>query len=72
MQAMVIEQFGDPNVFQSRIMPKPTLKSGHVLIKTVATSVNPFDCKLRKGHYANLVPHCPMLLHGDVASVLEK
>lgn len=71
MQAMVIEQFGEPNVFQSKVMPIPSLKPGHVLIKTVATSVNPLDCKLRKGSYANLVPHFPMILHGDMAGVIE-
>lgn len=71
MQAMVIEEFGEPSVFQAKIMPKPTLKPGHVLIKTVATSVNPFDCKLRKGLYANLVPQFPMILHGDIAGVIE-
>lgn len=71
MQAMVIEKFGDPSLFKSVVMPKPILKPGHVLIKTVATSVNPFDCKLRRGVYASLIPHFPMILHGDVAGVIE-
>jgi len=71
MQAMVIEQFGDPSTFQAMERPKPTIKPGHVLIKTTATSVNPFDCKLRKGYYASLVTHFPMILHGDVSGVIE-
>ncbi len=71
MQTMVIKQFGDHHVFQPMEQPKPTLKPGHVLIKVAATSVNPFDCKLRKGHYANLITRFPMILHGDVAGVIE-
>lgn len=72
MQAMVIEQFGNHTVFQPKQMPKPSLQPGHVLIKTAATSVNPFDCKLRNGHYANLVTHFPMILHGDMAGTITE
>ena len=72
MQAMIIETFGDASVFKSVVMPKPTIKPGHVLIKTIATSVNPLDCKLRRGYYAHLVPYFPMILHGDVAGVIEE
>lgn len=71
MQAMVIEQFGDPSLFKSVSMPKPVIRPGHVLIKAAATSVNPFDCKLRRGFYAQLIPHFPMILHGDVAGIIE-
>lgn len=72
MQAMIIETFGDATVFKSVVMPKPSIKPGNVLIKTIATSVNPLDCKLRRGYYAHLVPHFPMVLHGDVAGVIEE
>lgn len=72
MQAMIIEQFGDHTVLQPKVMPKPTIKPGHVLIKTAATSVNPLDCKLRKGFYTHLVPHFPMILHGDMSGVVEE
>lgn len=72
MQAMVIEQFGDHNVFQPKQMPKPSTQPGHVLIKTAATSVNPFDCKLRKGYYTNLVTHFPMILHGDISGTITE
>jgi len=73
MKAMVIKQFGDSNVFEEMKVPVPTVKLGHVLIKVKATSVNPLDCKIRQGGaYASLVKQFPMILHGDVAGIVEK
>jgi NADPH2:quinone reductase len=72
MQAMVIEHFGDFSIFKAKIMPKPQVKPGYVLIKTIATSVNPFDAKLRRGFYPDLVTNFPMILHGDIAGIVEE
>ena len=47
MRAFVIEHFGEPNIFQAADLPKPELLPSHVLIKVVATSVNPVDTKIR-------------------------
>lgn len=33
MKAQLIREFGDPDVFELATMPKPDLKSDHVLIK---------------------------------------
>jgi NADPH:quinone reductase len=72
MRSMVITAFGDIDVFQEFTLPKPILKSGHVLIKVMATSVNPLDYKMRKGFFPDLVTSFPMVLHGDVAGVIEQ
>lgn len=72
MKTIAITKFGDIDVFTELNLDKPKVKPGHVLIKVVATSVNPFDYKLRKGIYADLVPNFPAILHGDVAGIIEE
>ncbi len=68
MRAWVIHEFGDPGVFQERDMPLPELKPNHVRIQVAATSVNPVDCKIRRG--APMAPNLPAILHGDVAGTV--
>lgn len=69
MRAMVINDFGDSRVFEEVELARPILKSGEVLIKVAATSVNPLDYKLRLGMMPGLV-NFPMVLHGDVSGVI--
>lgn len=71
MKAQIIKEFGEPEVFQPLELPKPEVLPGHVLIRVAATSVNPIDCKLRKGLVA-IAPSFPAVLHGDVAGVIEE
>ncbi|WP_036478373.1 zinc-dependent alcohol dehydrogenase family protein [Myxosarcina sp. GI1] len=71
MQAYIIEQFGDPDVFQARELPQPEVNLGQVLIRVMATSVNPVDCKIRSGKAPQIAPDFPAVLHGDVAGVIE-
>lgn len=70
MKAMVIEQFGDYNVFQTTDLDIPGVSPGHVLIQVAATSVNPVDYKIRQGAIADLAPNFPAILHGDVAGTI--
>jgi NADPH2:quinone reductase len=72
MRAMQIQNFGSSAEFYEAEVPKPKIKPGQVLIKVFATSVNPLDYKLRNGSYATLVPNFPVILHGDVAGVVEE
>lgn len=71
MQTQVITSFGDTSVFQLREVSRPKLKPGYVLIRVLATSVNPLDIKLRSGKIADIVADFPAVLHGDVAGILE-
>jgi NADPH2:quinone reductase len=72
MKSIIIKEFGGIDVFQETTLPKPAIKAGHVLIKVMATSVNPLDYKMRKGFFPNLVPSFPMVLHGDVSGIIEQ
>ena len=70
MKAQLLHQFGPPGNFQLADIPKPELRAGHVLIRVMATSVNPVDCKIRSGAVAAIAPDFPAILHGDVAGVI--
>lgn len=70
MKAILINQFGKSCEFERTEVSVPSLKSGEVLIKVCATSVNPLDYKIRSGALPDLVPSFPMILHGDVAGVV--
>lgn len=71
MKAQVVEEFGGPEVFAERDVPKPEVKAGHVLIRVEATSVNPVDYKIRDGSIPAATPQ-DGVLHGDVAGVIEE
>lgn len=72
MQSMAIFQSGDAHVFKKTKLPKPDVIPGHVLIKVMATSVNPFDIKMRSGVFPDLLGKMPMTLHGDISGVIEQ
>lgn len=71
MKAMVIDEFGGPQVFREAKMPTPEPTPGHLLVKVAATSVNPVDFKIRSGAIPAIAPAFPAVLHGDVAGVVE-
>lgn len=71
MKALTISRFGDTTVFEQTELGIPELKPGHVLIKVMATSINPVDTKIRSGRYPGISPDFPAVLHGDVAGIIE-
>lgn len=69
MRAMRIAGFGDPHeVFQPVELPVPAPGAGEVLIRVVATSVNPADTKIRR-HGGALAP-VSGVLGMDVAGIV--
>ena len=70
MLAMVIEEFGGPDVFKVAKIPIPEMKAGHVLIRVHATSVNPIEGLIRTMG-PPFAPALPAVLHGDVAGTVE-
>ena len=67
MKAMVIRQYGGPEVFEMVETDKPELKPGYVLVKVMASSLNPLETKIRSGLAASLGPALPAILNADVA-----
>ena len=72
MKAMVINDFGGPEVFEEASLPTPFAKSGEVIIKVKATSVNPVDYKIRDGRIPFLAPSHPTILHADAVGTISE
>ncbi|WP_143871395.1 zinc-dependent alcohol dehydrogenase family protein [Catenovulum sediminis] len=73
MQAMIVNTFGGPDVFESTEIAKPSVKANHVLVKIAATSVNTVDTMIRSmGPELPLSPAAPALLGMDFAGVIEE
>ena len=70
MRAMILPEFGDPNLFEERDVEKPEPGPGEVLVHVFASSVNLVDTKLRAdGSVAGLEP--PVILGADISGVIE-
>lgn len=72
MKVQAIHQFGDTSQFTAMDCPKPKIKPSHVIIRVIATSVNPVDTKIRRGDIPSIAPAFPAVLHGDVAGVIDE
>ena len=69
---MIINKYGEDAVFKVTEIAKPTLKSGEVLVKIAASSVNMVDTMIRKtGKNLPLSPEAPALLGMDFAGTIE-
>jgi NADPH2:quinone reductase len=71
MKAMVLKSFGGPESFELRDVPKPVPHAGQVLVRVHATSINPLDYQVRRGHYPDLV-QLPAITGHDVSGVVEE
>ena len=72
MKAIVIREFGPPNVLRLEEVPTPEPGPGEVLIKVHAVSVNrTLDCVVRAGKYARRVT-LPLVPGVDPSGVVAK
>jgi NADPH:quinone reductase-like Zn-dependent oxidoreductase len=72
MKAIVIRAYGGPEELKSEERPDPVPGPGEVLLKVAATSVNPFDWKVRSGAFKDMIPLTfPAILGVDVAGIIE-
>jgi len=72
MKAMIVNQFGSEDVFESAEIAKPEVKAGHVLVKIAATSINTVDTMIRAmGDELPLAPALPAVLGMDFAGTVE-
>ena len=69
MKAIVVHQFGGPEVLSLEEQPDPVASAGQVLIDTKAAGVNPVDAYIRAGQYARLPP-LPYIPGWDGAGVV--
>jgi len=72
VKAMLLNQYGEDAVFEVTDIDKPTVKTGHVLVKIMASSVNTVDIKIKEaGKALPLSPDTPALLGMDFAGTIE-
>jgi hypothetical protein len=56
MKAMVAREYGPPSVLRLENLPIPSPGPGQVLVKVVASSINPLDVKMRSGDVRHIYP----------------
>lgn len=72
MKAMVISEYGGPEVLHNALIEPETLTPTDVLVKIFATSVNPVDWKVRQGRLKERLPlKFPAILGWDAAGIIE-
>jgi NADPH:quinone reductase-like Zn-dependent oxidoreductase len=73
MKAVRIHTYGDSSVLAYEDAPQPVPKEGEVLIRVIATSVNPFDAAVRAGYMNGYFSYSlPLILGTDVSGVIEQ
>lgn len=70
MKAIVVKEFGSPEVMKFEEVSFSELTSNRVLIKVKAVGVNPVDTYIRSGVYPN-VPNLPYTPGKDAAGIVE-
>jgi NADPH:quinone reductase-like Zn-dependent oxidoreductase len=71
MKAIVIHEYGGPEVLKYEDIPRPEPTDDQLLIRVVAAGVNPVDGMVRSGMFKGNRAF-PIILGGDIAGVVEK
>jgi NADPH:quinone reductase-like Zn-dependent oxidoreductase len=73
MKAIVVHEYGNPEVLKFEDAPIPVPKEKELLIKVFAAGVNSFDGVLRSGKYAKIFNmQLPWIPGYDIAGTVEK
>jgi NADPH:quinone reductase-like Zn-dependent oxidoreductase len=73
MKAIVVHEYGGPEVLKYEDAPRPEPKDDQVLVRVIAAGVNPVDASIRSGKYAKLFgTMLPFIPGFDIAGVVEK
>lgn len=72
MRAVIMTEFGGPDVVRLADVSPPVAGAGQVLIRVAAAGVNPVDWKIRDGYMKDLMPFSfPTILGNEVAGTVE-
>jgi NADPH2:quinone reductase len=71
VRAMVIPEFGSPDLFEARDVERPEPGPGEVLVRVIAAGTNPVDAKFRSSGDA-MGLETPIILGLDVSGVVEE
>jgi len=70
MKAIVVHEFGGPEVLKLEEVPTPKPAAGQVLVRIHGAGVNPYDAYMRAGTYA-VKPPLPYTPGSDGAGIIE-
>lgn len=70
MKAILVRQFGGPEVLKLEEVPTPKPQAGQVLVRVHGAGVNPYDTYMRNGTYA-IKPQLPYTPGSDAAGSVE-
>lgn len=70
MKAILVHEFGGPEVLHLEEAPTPSPAAGQVLVRVHAAGVNPFDTYVRGGNYA-MKPPLPYTPGSDAGGTVE-
>ena len=71
MKAIVVREFGAPELMKLENLPDPTPGKGQVLVRVKAIGVNPVEVYIRSGAYARKPP-LPYTPGTDIGGVVER
>src|ERR1700759_3410920 len=69
MKALILESFNTP--YKIKEIEKPVAGKGEVLVKIMASGVNPLDLKIIAGQAAHAKPKLPGIIGIDMAGIVE-
>src|SRR5438132_8188365 len=73
MKAVVIHEFGGPEVMKYEDVPRPEPKEDEILVRVMAAAVNPVDSYVRQGMLAKHgMDKRPAIIGYDISGVVEK
>jgi NADPH:quinone reductase-like Zn-dependent oxidoreductase len=73
MKAIVAHEYGGPDVLKYEDAPVPEAKENEVLVRVMASGVNPADPLIVSGKYAReFGTHLPLIPGYDIAGVVTK
>ena len=70
MKAIVVREFGEPDVMRVEEVPNPAPGPDQLLVRVRAVGVNPVDTYVRKGAYARR-PKLPYTPGADAAGTVQ-
>src|SRR5712691_7485213 len=73
MKAIVVREYGGPEVLKYEDAPRPEPKENEVLIRVIAAGVNPVDGAARSAKFAQFLGiKLPAIPGYDIAGLVEK
>src|SRR5207253_1148397 len=73
MKAIVVHEYGGPEVLKYEDAPRPEPKENEILVKVIAAGVNPVDSAARSQKYARFMNiTLPAIPGYDIAGIVER